>query len=60
MITREQLPDGSTVYTFSGQAPLKPFVFEGTDFAELVDFTMDHCKKQTKEWFDQNFPEERE
>lgn len=57
MITKDQLPDGSVVYTFSGYAPLKPFVFEGTDFAELVDFTMEHCRTQTKEWFEEHFPE---
>lgn len=57
MITAEQLPDGSTVYTFSGYAPLKPFVFEGSDLGELVDFAMNHCRDQTKEWFDQHFPD---
>ena len=48
MITAEKLPDGSTLYTYSGVGIIRPFVFEGSDFSELVDFTLQHLKEDIK------------
>lgn len=58
MITRDELPDGSTLYTFSGDGPIRPFAFTGDDPKELIDFTLRHLKEEARRYFDEQFPEE--
>lgn len=45
----ETYPDGTTVYTLSGDGPLRPYVFEGTDSNELLWFTVDYLIAQVDE-----------
>lgn len=49
----EKLPDGTTLYIFSGDGPLRPYVFEGTCSQELLWFTVDHLIAQVDEAHDQ-------
>ena len=45
----ETLPTGDTLFICSGDGPLRPYVFEGTDSNELLWFTVDHLIKQVDE-----------
>lgn len=48
MITAEKLPSGKTLYTYAGEGIIRPFVFEGENFSELIAFTLDHLKEDIR------------